>query len=110
MTQLRNLLDFSPDKSSNDASNTIETGGVLGTKAQAGAPRKRSRQTDQPKMGRKRKGKKLRVSRGVRLDPDLIKRADAFVENGDRPDIRDFTALVEVSLIKWLSDNEIITK
>ena len=110
MILLRNLLDFSPDKSSNDASNTIETGDVLGTKSQAGAPRKRSRQTDQPKMGRKRKGKKLRVSRGVRLDPDLIKRADAFVDSGERPEISDFTALVEISLSTWLSNNEIITK
>jgi hypothetical protein len=58
------------------------------------------------KMGRPRKSTDLRVSRGVRLDSDLVARAEAFIGRADLPHIKNFTALVEVSLKDWLARNE----
>lgn len=83
-------------------------------------PRKR---VDPPgKMGRPRTAEELRISRGVRLDPELITRADAFVEQlaelrrqqkgraapvpDPHPTVRNFTSLVERSLAEWLGRHE----
>ena len=69
--------------------------------------RKQSTRVDRgPKMGRPRTAAELRISRGVRLDPELIGRADKFVGREDYPQICNFTNLVEVALTEWLARNE----
>lgn len=54
-----------------------------------------------PKIGRPRTAKEIRVSRGVRLDPALIARADSAVEVG-YAGVSNFTQVVECALTDWL--------
>lgn len=69
-------------------------------------PKRAKVATRTPRTGRPRKAEDLRVSRGVRLDPLLVDRAESFIGRADLPDIRNFTNLVEVALRDWLEKNE----
>lgn len=62
---------------------------------------RRGNTADATKIGRPRKAKEIRISRGVRLDPTLITRADNAVELG-YAGVRTFTQAVECALTEWL--------
>jgi hypothetical protein len=55
------------------------------------------------KMGRPRKAIALRVARGLRLDPELLARADEAVEMG-YAGVSSFTHAVERALTAWLQE------
>lgn len=55
---------------------------------------------NKPKMGRPRKGKHLRVTHAVRLDPQLIARAKRVS--------RSFNAAVETALTRFVETEEVM--
>ena len=59
-----------------------------------------------PKMGRPRKGGDIRAARGVRLNPELLKRVDEVINVRKAANVTTFTGAVERALTYWLTDVE----
>lgn len=96
---------------------------IVETNALTKLKRKPPKRVESAKMGRPRRSNALRVSRGVRLDPELVGRADTVVDSvvklrrslqkaGEPPlagelwIVSNFTDIVELALKEWLERNE----